>query len=420
MTANDALPRKRLKYFVDRKTQKAPVERGSHYVGLENVEPWTGRYLPTEAEIETESSQFRCGDVLFGKLRPYLAKVYVAQADGTCTSEMLVLRPREGVLKQFLFYRLVSADFIDLVNSTTFGSKMPRADWEQIGNLSVALPAPNEQARLVSLLDRQTSEIDALIAKKQRLIDLLDEKHDLLINRAVTAGLKLSAPVKNSGQPLLGDLPVHWCVKRTKFLFAYVTSGSRGWAEHYSETGPVFLRITNVTRDGIDLYTGDLQRVSVPEGSEGERTRASAGDLVISITAWVGAVGIVPEGLGEAYVSQHLALCRPNTGINSRWLAYALFALPMRCQFNQMMYGGTKVQLALGDVKNISVPVPPPDEQNAIATHLDALTRNTRKVKSAILSAIDRLREYRSALITAAVNGQLDVREHEKKMEALV
>jgi len=92
----------------------------------------------------------------------------------------------------------------------------------------------------------------------------------------------------------------------------------------------------------------------------------------------------------------------------------------MRCQFNQMMYGGTKVQLALGDVKNISVPVPPPDEQNAIATHLDALTRNAQKVKSSILSAIDRLREYRSAIITAAVNGQLDIREHHKKMEALV
>lgn len=139
---------KRLKYAVHRATEKVSVEPGSHYVGLENIEPWTGRYIPTEAEIETESVRFKSGDVLFGKLRPYLAKVHVARTDGTCTSEMLVLRPGAQLSAEFLFYRLVSADFIDLVNSTTFGSKMPRADWEQIGNIPLAFPRLAEQANI--------------------------------------------------------------------------------------------------------------------------------------------------------------------------------------------------------------------------------------------------------------------------------
>ena len=380
-----------------------------------------------QTDVSTGLSYFEEDDVIVAKITPCFENGKCALAENVPggralgSTEFHVIRPGSGILPRFLFYAVVSEAFREPGKAQMHGAAgQKRVPTDFIKDFCLSFPDRAAQRVVAAFLDLQTSEIDALIAKKQRLIDLLDEKHDLLISRAVTGGLKLSAPVKNSGQPLLGDLPVHWCVKRTKFLFAYVTSGSRGWAEHYSETGPVFLRITNVTRDGIDLYTGGLQRVSVPEGSEGERTRASAGDLVISITAWVGAVGIVPEGLGEAYVSQHLALCRPNTDINPRWLAYALFALPMRCQFNQMMYGGTKVQLALGDVKNISVPVPPPDEQNAIATHLDALARNAQKVKSSILSAIDRLREYRSALITAAVTGQLDLREHEKKMGALV
>jgi type I restriction enzyme S subunit len=91
----------------------------------------------------------------------------------------------------------------------------------------------------------------------------------------------------------------------------------------------------------------------------------------------------------------------------------------MKSQFNQLMYGGTKVQLALGDVKNILVPVPPPNEQQMIAQHLDELTGKYAKAQHSITSAIDRLREYRSALITAAVTGQLDIRAHETKLEVL-
>ena len=328
---------KRLKYVVERSTQKASVETGSQYIGLENIEPWTGRYMRTETHIEAESVRFRCGDVLFGKLRPYLAKVHIAKTEGTCTSELLVLHPGLEICAEFLFYRLISADFIDLVNSTTFGSKMPRADWEQIGNIPVSVPSPQEQSDIVAFLDLKTAEVDRLLQKKQRLIELLDEKRAALISQAVTQGPGSGANGLSAEPQWLDDLPAHWRPIRTKFLFDYVTSGSRGWAEHYSESGPIFLRITNVSRTGVDLSLDDLQRVSIPKGAEGERTRARAGDLVISITAWVGAVAVVPEGLGESYVSQHLALCRPKTGVNPRWLAYALFAAPMQRQFNQMM-----------------------------------------------------------------------------------
>src|SRR5579872_1457949 len=185
----DSWANRRVKYLVRRCTEKAPVEPGSHYVGLENIESWTGKYLDSEALIEADASVFKAGDVLFGKLRPYLAKVHPAQIDGSCTSEVLVLRPNPGVLQEFLFFRLLSGDFIDRVNASTFGAKMPRADWETIGNLLIAVPSEPEQRSIIRFVRRETSKIDDLIAKKQRLIELLDEKRSALISRVVTQGL---------------------------------------------------------------------------------------------------------------------------------------------------------------------------------------------------------------------------------------
>ena len=344
--------------------------------------------------------------------------VGVTLRDFAINQDMKALIPDRSLQATFLAYFIKGNEERFLSEWRKTGTTVESIEQELMQNSLIRVPCASEQIAITKFLDERTCRIDDLIERKRRLIELLDEKRTSLISQVVTRGLDPNSPMKESGVDWLGRIPAHWTLTRTKFLFSYVTSGSRGWAEHYSESGQVFLRITNVTRDGIELSLDDLQRVSVPDGAEGERTRAQPGDLVISITAWVGAVGIVPEGLGQSYVSQHLALCRPKAGIHSRWLAYTLFALPMKSQFNQLMYGGTKVQLGLGDVKNILVPVPPPNEQQMIAQHIDELTGKYAEAQHSTTSAIDLLREYRSALITAAVTGQLDLRDHEKKMEA--
>ena len=101
---------------------------------MENIESWTGKRIKTEEIIpESISNRFYKGDILFGKLRPYLAKIFLAPNDGICSSEFLVLRS-EAIEKRFLFYSIVSHEFIDTVNSSTYGAKMPRANWQFIGN----------------------------------------------------------------------------------------------------------------------------------------------------------------------------------------------------------------------------------------------------------------------------------------------
>jgi type I restriction enzyme S subunit len=198
------------------------------YIGLENIESGTGRLLPGTPveEVDGTVGVFSRGDILFSKLRPYLAKVVYATFDGVCSTEVLVFRPGKDVDGRYLFYRLLSDDFINLVNSLTYGAKMPRANPEQIGTISLALPPKIEQHAIVAFLDRETARIDALIAKKERLIELLEEKRSVVVARCVTKGLDSTVPLRDSCLGWLGLVPAHWQVKRLKFAAKLASSSS--------------------------------------------------------------------------------------------------------------------------------------------------------------------------------------------------
>jgi type I restriction enzyme S subunit len=275
----------------------------------------------------------------------------------------------------------------------------------------ITYPPREEQQAIARFLDFKTSQIDALIAKKQGLLDKLSEKCTALISHAVTKGLDPSVPTKDSGVAWLGKVPLHWTVKRARYASTFVTSGSRGWAEYYSETGSVFLRITNVSRNSVDLLLHDIQRVLPPESSEGERTATQAGDVIVSITADLGSVAVVPDDFENAYVSQHLALIRPQREqISGLWMAYQFFATSGQAQLTGSGYGGTKIQLSLGDVKDVWMAIPPKAEQQSICAWLGEEVRQLKQQSQAIQGVIQRLQEYRSTLITNAVTGKIDVR----------
>jgi len=202
--------------------------------------------------------------------------------------------------------------------------------------------------------------------------------------------------------------PQNWDAKRVKHVSHLVTSGSRGWAEFYADDGPLFIRIGNLTERGIDLDLADLQHVQVPAGAEGARTRVKQGDVLVSITALIGAVGLVRNAIGESYVNQHLALVRPTSLIDARWLAYVLRSQLGRDQFMLRMYGGTKVGLGLDDVREVAVPLPPLHVQRVLANLLDRKTAaiDTLIAKKERLTEL--LQEKRQALITQAVTKGLD------------
>ena len=165
------------------------------YIRLEHIESWTGKLnFDDEASSEGTANAFVEGDVLFGKLRPYLAKVHLAEISGICSTEALVLRSQKKLLPRYLKYYLLSESAIENINSSTYGSKMPRANWEFIGGQLQLLPLKEEQKEIANFLDEKTAHIDVLIEKKRKLLKLLAEKRSAIITNAVTKGINPEAP----------------------------------------------------------------------------------------------------------------------------------------------------------------------------------------------------------------------------------
>ncbi len=305
----------RMRRLKDVLRQAATLKKSdvTQYVGLEQIAGWYGVAVPIDmCDAGTESAQWiRQGAVCFSKLRPYLAKALVANTDLAVTSELLVARPLRLVKSAYLLYWLLSHRFISAINDRVAGTKMPRVDWSVFAGMPVPLPDLEEQRRIADWLDLQTTRIDKrreLLAKK---CELLRDLRSNLIGETLASGLH-GQETTPTGLVDLPALPVGWQASHTKRLLRFITSGSRGWAEYYAEEGDIFLRIGNLTRETIDLDLSDMKYVALPaNAAEGKRTRLRPGDLLVSITADLGSIAVAPVLDKPAYVSQHIALCRP-------------------------------------------------------------------------------------------------------------
>src|SRR5690554_4356598 len=214
---------------------------------------------------------------------------------------------------------------------------------------------------------------------------------------------------KDSGVEWLGEVPAHWDIFPIKRDLEFLTSGSRGWASHYADDGAAFIRIGNLTRDHIHLDLTDLQCVNVPEGSEGERTKVKAGDVLFSITAYLGSVAVVPDDIETAYVSQHVALARLfQRRLLPSWVAYVTLSDVGKNYLSSQGYGGTKIQLSLEDVADLLVTAPSLCEQAAITSFLDHETARIDALVEEQQRLIELLKEKRQAVISHAVTKGLD------------
>lgn len=192
---------KRLKFWVKHiSTQVSELPEGHAYLALEHIEGKSGRILPNEStEFDSNVKLFRANDVLFGRLRPYLAKVALPDFDGVCVGELMVLRAnQEEVSPRYLHLRLLTPDFIDLVDGSTQGAKMPRASWSFVGDVKIALPSRADQDAVVLYIESETAKLDNLIEKYKRELELLGEYRASLISHAVTGKIDVRGLVSPS------------------------------------------------------------------------------------------------------------------------------------------------------------------------------------------------------------------------------
>lgn len=202
-------------------------------------------------------------------------------------------------------------------------------------------------------------------------------------------------------------LPTGWVEASVGELCGFITSGSRGWASHYSDEGAVFIRIGNLDHDAIGLDMRSIQHVRPPAGAESDRTCVRSQDILVSVTADVGMIGVVPDSLGEAYINQHIALCRPLDGCHSPYIAWFLTSRRGQKQFKEMQRGATKVGLGLDDVRNASVPIAPLPEQHRIVEKIEELFSDLDAGVASLERAKANLKRYRASVLKSAVEGRL-------------
>lgn len=404
---------KRLKmaaHLTDRKVE-ADEENPVPYIGMENIESWTGRLLAINPDVVPTgtANAFNAGHTLFGKLRPYLAKACNPGFDGLCSTELLVLNGVEFD-RDSLRYALLSDGFIKLVDSSTYGSKMPRASWDFIGNCVLPIAPPVEQRAIAAFLDRETGRVDRLMAKKRELIERLKERRIALISRTVTRGLPPAAarasglpenpPLKFSGLDWLGDIPEHWEVKKLSWLFRYAKGPSAAM----------------LTKEYVADNTGDHPVFSGQTENEGlmgtidwhEFNFASPVIFVTTVGARAMSTRIV---WGKFSLSQNCALIIPR-GVNANPRYYEAVLRRLFDYERRSISLIMQPSLRFDDLDRFRVPLPTPKEQTAIAAYLDKETAKLDALMGKVNEAVERLQEYRTTLITAAVTGKIDVRRY--------
>jgi len=403
---------KRLKYCVDLVHDKIEGH-GTElpYIGLENIESWTGRQIliQEQVSVEGQSNLFKSGDVLFGKLRPYLAKAFRTKESGICTGELLVFRPKETI-QSYLFNYLLSKQFIQLVDSSTYGTKMPRAEWKFIGNVMCPVPPIKEQKAVADFLKRETEKIDALIEKKERLIELLKEKRTALITHAVTKGLDPNVPMKDSGVVWLGEIPAKWRLFRLKYLTSQPLSYGANETGDLAEPGlPRYIRITDVCEDGTlrnDTFVSLAEVIAKP-------FLLKQGDLLLARSgATVGKSFLYNKTWGRSAYAGYLIRARlDNNKTVAKYIWYFTQSETYWDWLKTNFIQATIQNVSAERYSNLSIPLPSLNEQRRIVNFLDKEAEKISVLIDKIREAIGRLKEYRTAFISAAVTGKIDVRE---------
>lgn len=406
---------KALKFCADLSTEKANGSdcTDSIYVGLEHIESKSGRLVRTDGSQESAESTVNCfqrGDVLFGKLRPYLAKAAVATSDGVCSSEILVYRPH-GLTAPYLKHVMLLEGFIGEVNASTYGSKMPRADASFISRLPVPQPPIDEQLAIVSYLDAEIARIDGLIDAKRSLAAAMEELRAATITQAVTCGLQLNAPKREVSLGWLSHIPRHWNAAAIKRLVSAMTYGG---SSATVDEGPIrVLTMAHIAKGEVSTTSNQFW-ASVEDG-----LLLECNDLLFNRTnspALVGKVGIFRGSLEERIsFASYLVRLRVDDDNDPRWLNYILNCDP----FIAFARGHALVSLNQANLNSSKygrfvIAVPPKREQIEIADFLDTELSRIDAVNTHIEDEIKLLQEMRSSTITDAVLGRIDVRHQLK------
>ncbi|WP_282755884.1 restriction endonuclease subunit S [Desulfuromonas thiophila] len=403
---------RRLRFLFDTKSGATPSSGVEEYwdgdinwVTPEDLGKLEGRYVQDTRRRISEDGYKNCGvslaptnSLVLSKRAP-IGQVAILSVDATCNQGCFLLTKQNGVDERFYYYALLYLR--PLLEILGRGSTFMELSADDMRSVRLPYPEKETQRLIADYLDRETARIDALVAEKEKMLALLEEKRAALISRAVTRGLDPNAPLKPSGLDWLGDIPKHWTVERAKNLFSVRDQRSESGLEELLTVS----HITGVTpRSEKDVYMFQA------DDKAGYKL-CYPGDLVINtLWGWMGAMGISSlEGIVSpdyhVYTSKGLLL--------PEFVELLCRSKPFVAEVNRWSKGvwSSRLRLYPENFFEMRLPVPPHDDQRNIIAAVEESQHKTKELAGVMQQSISLAKERRAALITAAVTGQISVEE---------
>lgn len=370
------------------------IKEPSCLISREAFENSSAKWIPAGALVMALAGQ--------GKTKGMVAQLSIPT---TCNQSMAAIIPGAELDPRFLYWWLDSN--YQNIRNLAGGDLRDGLNLELLGNIQCPLPQAREQEAIAAFLDKETAKIDALISEQEQLIALLKEKRQAAISHAVTKGLNPDAPMKDSGVKWLGQIPAQWSVKRLKFISPFITVGIVvNPSDYVSDEGLPFIYGGNIAEGSIDSES--CRRISATDSDRNGKTKLGAGDL---LTVRVGAPGITAVVTEECAGGNCASVMLTRKGdFDSDWLCYAMNSRMVRYQVEIVQYGAAQEQFNISHAKEFFVATPSRLEQEQIARYLRMTKAELEELAKQAQLSITLLQERRSALISAAVTGKIDVR----------
>jgi type I restriction enzyme S subunit len=358
------------------------------------------------------------GDLVINSMNYGIGSYGLSKHRGVCSPVYIVLTPKLNKVEERYAFRILEIKkFQQYAQSFGNGILEHRASisWDILKNIGLPLPSIDEQRNILQFLDIETAKIDTLIAEQEKLIELLKEKRQAVISQAVTKGLKTNVKMKDSGVAWLGEIPEHWVVRAIKHIVSTpVTDGPHETPEFIDEGVPF------VSAEAVSSGEVDFTKIRGYISEECHKRYSSKylpkkGDIFMVKSGATTGITAIVETDQEFNIWSPLAVIRCNRESNPYYVLNFMRSLNFQEAVALNWNFGTQQNIGMGVIENLLCPVPSLDEQKAIADYLTSFTKQFNTLIAEANSAIELFKERRSALISAAVTGQIDVRNYQTK-----
>lgn len=405
----------------------------------------SARFLTHAKAVELGCTFLKKGDVLIARMPDPLGRACIFPGDSkpaVTVVDVAIVRSAAGEFDhRWLMYFVNAPAFRSAVASMQSGSTRKRISRGNLTKIALPVPPLDQQKRIVAEIEKQFSRLDEAVANLKRVKANLKRYKAAVLKAAVEGRLveteaelarregrsyetgeqllqriletrrsqwKGKGKYKEPAAPDLPELPEGWAWAVSEVIFDFVTSGSRGWAKYYSVFGSIFLRVGNLDHGTIDLDLSEIQRVKPPENPEADRSRVRSGDLLISITAELGMVAVVPENLGDAYINQHVAIARSTDLVDKNYVGW-YFACEHsgKKQLESLRRGATKAGLGLDDIRSVFIALPPFREQHRIVAEVDRRLSTLCETEAQVEANLRRTERLRQSVLGYAFTGKL-------------